>query len=132
MRIAPPRPRPHRESTVTLINVVFLMLVFFLIAGTLTPPLDAGVTPIRTEDAEPAAPPDALFITAEGQLRHRGIETGEAAFVALRRASSGDEAPPVRLVPDRDLAAERLIDIVAGLRAAGAGRIAIVTERTAR
>ncbi|MEX0279340.1 MAG: ExbD/TolR family protein, partial [Ruegeria sp.] len=34
------RPRHKRDSTIPLINVVFLMLIFFLIAGTIATPLD--------------------------------------------------------------------------------------------
>ena len=133
MRLARPPKRNPQESTITLINVVFLMLIFFLIAGTLTPPLDKDVTLISTLESEQAEPPDALFVTADGVLRARGEEVTAAGYVAAVRQK---ELPPpqdpvtVKIAADRDLPAERLIAIVGELRDAGAARIAVVTERT--
>ncbi|HBT01217.1 MAG TPA: biopolymer transporter ExbD, partial [Citreicella sp.] len=34
------RQKTEREPTIALINIVFLMLIFFLVAGTLAQPLD--------------------------------------------------------------------------------------------
>jgi biopolymer transport protein ExbD len=132
MRLARPPKRSPRESTITLINVVFLMLVFFLIAGTLTPPLDKDVTLISTLESNPAEPPDALFVTVDGVLRARGAEvTAEAYVAAIRRKQLllPEDPVTVKIAADRDLPAERLIAIVGELRDAGAARIAVVTER---
>lgn len=131
-----PRPRQNRksESTIALINIVFLMLIFFLIAGTLAPPMDAQVALIRTANADPAEPPDSLFVTGDGRLRVRGVETDVGSFVAHLRASqlSGEaDGPSVKLAADRSLPATQLVDIVGQLRAAGVGEVAIVTERAA-
>ncbi|WP_244423600.1 ExbD/TolR family protein [Nitratireductor pacificus] len=132
MRLARPRAARERESTVTLINIVFLMLIFFLVAGTLTPPLDGEVTLISTTDAERSEPPGALFVTRDGALRVKGAEVDAAGFVAQRRAQS--EAPDsetleITVAADRDLPASRLVDIVGALKAAGASKISIITER---
>ena len=51
MKIAPSLARP-KEPTIALINVVFLMLVFFMIAGTLAPPLDPDLSLIKAEDLD--------------------------------------------------------------------------------
>jgi biopolymer transport protein ExbD len=132
MRLSRPLPRRQRESTIALINVVFLMLIFFLIAGTLAPPMDRGIDLISTATAENAAPPDALFVTREGELRANG-ETVEAEsyMAALKAEGMGEEALQVKVAADRELPATRLIEIVGTLRAAGAARVSIVTERTA-
>jgi biopolymer transport protein ExbD len=126
-----PRPRAarQRENTIALINIVFLMLIFFLIAGTLTPPLDRDVSLIAAPRSNPAEPPEALFITADGQLRWHGRETSVATFLASRSAASTEEE--IKIAADRSLPAERLIDIVGELRAGGAKRIVVVTERAA-
>ncbi|MFN3546285.1 MAG: ExbD/TolR family protein [Mesorhizobium sp.] len=132
MRLARPPKRSPQESTITLINVVFLMLIFFLIAGTLTPPLDKDVTLISTLESEQAEPPDALFVTADGVMRTRGAEaTAEAYVAALRQAALllPEDPVTVKIAADRDLPAERLIGIVGELRDAGATRITVVTER---
>lgn len=128
MHLSRPQARNRGENTVALINIVFLMLIFFLIAGTLAPPLDRDVALISTRDAKQAEPPDALSVTADGLTKAGGEETTVEAWMAGRIALEG-EAPGVRLAADRNLAAERLVDIVARLRASGAGTIRIVTER---
>ena len=132
MRLPRPTARTKQESTITLINVVFLMLIFFLIAGSLTPPLDKEVALISTAESDQAEPPDALFVTAQGLIRARGEEITPAEYVARIRQDrlllDGD-AIPVKIAADRDLPAERLIGIVAELRDAGATRVSVVTER---
>lgn len=132
MRLARPPKRNPQESTITLINVVFLMLIFFLIAGTLTPPLDKDVTLISTLESEQAEPPDALFVTADGVMRTRGDAVTAEAYVAAVRQRElllPEDPVTVKIAADRELPAERLIAIVGELRDAGASRITVVTER---
>ncbi len=132
MRLARPPKRSPQESTITLINVVFLMLIFFLIAGTLTPPLDKDVTLISTLESDQAEPPDALFATADGVMRTRGDEVTAQAYVTAVRQKHlllPEDPIDVKIAADRDLPAERLIGIVGELRDAGATRITVVTER---
>ncbi|WP_159585997.1 ExbD/TolR family protein [Chelativorans xinjiangense] len=132
LRLSRPLPARRRESTIALINVVFLMLIFFLVAGTLTPPLERDVDLISTATAEHAEPPDALFVTREGELRAHGQATDAASYVdALKAEGAADGALEVKMAADRELPATRLIEIVGALRQAGAGKISIVTERTA-
>ena len=50
------QPR-KRDPSIALINIVFLMLVFFLIAGTIAAPLDPELTLVETSpiDSSPSA-----------------------------------------------------------------------------
>lgn len=130
IRLPRPREARQRENTIALINIVFLMLIFFLIAGTLTPPLDNEVRLIATEEALPAEPPEALFITEQGTLRWRGMETSVDAYLSANASPDGETAH-IKLAADRALPADRLIDIVGELRAGGAEKIVVVTERAA-
>jgi biopolymer transport protein ExbD len=123
----PVAARPRREPTIALINVVFLMLVFFLVAGTLAQPLDPSLQLIRTAELEGHAPPDALVIHPDGRLIFRGRPQSSAAL--FLQALPPAERAAVRIVPDRALPAVDLMEIVGELRAAGARRIVIVTER---
>ncbi len=121
------RPRRDREPTIALINIVFLMLIFFLVAGTIAAPLDAGLKLVRTADLEGTAPADALVIHADGRLTHRGAAvTSAQAFMAALPAEAHAR---VRLVPDRDLAARELVRLARALRGAGAEQVVLVTER---
>lgn len=116
-------PRRKVEPTIALINIVFLMLIFFLVAGTVAPPLDPDLTLVQTEALEGRSPPDALVLSADGQLRFRGQPMDPATYVAEA------DGPVVRIIPDRAVPATRLIEVTLALRAAGAERVMVVTER---
>ncbi|APX14095.1 ExbD/TolR family protein [Tateyamaria omphalii] len=119
--------RQTREPTIALINIVFLMLVFFMVAGTLAAPLERDLALVRTDDLEGRAPPDALVIHADGQMVYRGAAQADAeGYLAGLDPEAREE---VRIVPDRDLPAADLVRLGRDLRRAGAGRVIIVTER---
>lgn len=121
------RTPARQEPTIALINIVFLMLVFFLVAGTVSPPLARELTLVKTSDLPPNGPPDALVIHADGHMTWRGakVESIDAFLEALPR----DEARNPRVVPDRAVQAVKLIQLGQEFRAAGAETIVIVTER---
>jgi biopolymer transport protein ExbD len=123
-RVVNPFARRRPEPVIGLINVVFLMLVFFLIAGSVAPPLDREIRLVRLDEAGAPPPPDVLALTADGRLRAGGAETTVADFLA-----GLPEAPPVRLMPDREAPAARLVEVARALRAGGASRVIVVTER---
>ncbi|MGS4944119.1 ExbD/TolR family protein [Meridianimarinicoccus sp. RP-17] len=118
--------RARRETTIPLINVVFLLLVFFLVAGTIAPPLDRDVTLVDTAALEGAPPPDAVVLRADGRLFYRGAEIDTADYLAQRLS---DPAATVRIVPDRAVPAQRLIAVAAALRGDAARDVVIVTRR---
>ncbi len=126
----PPLTRRPKEPTIALINIVFLMLIFFMVAGTLSATPDRDVRLVETQSLEGREPPDALVIDKTGQLRHRGIVLTSAAAFLDRPDSRPRDV--VRLLPDRDLPARLLLRISAELRAAGVERIVIATERAVR
>lgn len=119
--------RRRREPTIALINIVFLMLIFFMATATLAPPLDGELRLVRTADLKGRAPPDALVIFEDGRLAYRGEVLPDAR--AYMAALPEDARETVRIVPDANLPAADLIRFGAALRAAGAGRVVMVTER---
>ena len=121
--IRPPLPRRRRDTTIALINIVFLMLIFFLIAGSVAPPLDSDLSLVDTADLEGREPPDALVLNRDGALSFRGAATDPESYMA---AHAGE---PVRIVPDRDLPAARLIEVTGALRRNGAPSVFLVTEQ---
>lgn len=118
-----PRQRRKPEPTIALINVVFLMLIFFLVAGTVAPALAPDLALVSVAGLEGRPPPDALMLDARGDLSFRGQPMDAAAYVAQA------DDPVVRLVPDRAAPAARLVEVTLALRAAGADRVFVVTER---
>ncbi len=122
--IRPGPPRWKRDSTIPMINVVFLMLIFFLIAGTVAPPLDPGLELVDTSGLEGREPPDALVLRQDGTLSFRGDPTDPTAFMASHGTG------PVRIVPDRDVPGSRLIEVTGTLRRLGAPSVFLVTVRS--
>lgn len=120
------RRKSEREPTIALINIVFLMLVFFLVAGTVAQPLDFSLKLVNTEDLEGNAPANALVVLPDGSLTALGKPVADASE-ALEALEYEDGI--FRIVPDRALLAKDLVRLGAELRAAGAEKVVIVTER---
>lgn len=121
--IRPAPPRRMRDSTIALINVIFLMLIFFLIAGTVAIPLDPDLELVDTTGLEGREPPDALVLHKDGTLSFRGAATDPASYM------TGHEPGPVRIVPDREASGPRLIEVTGALRRLGAPSVILVTEQ---
>ncbi|WP_209016071.1 biopolymer transporter ExbD [Roseibium sp. RKSG952] len=119
------------ETTISLINVVFLMLIFFLVAGQLSPPEDPEVTLAASENAPPLPPPDALYARADGGLFYRDEAVTASDYLAGLEQVVEDGGPFVRLAADEALGATDLLAHVDALYAAGAGRVVIVTRNEA-
>lgn len=112
-----------RDPSIALINVVFLMLIFFLIAGTVSAPLDRDLQLVETSDLEGREPPDALVLRADGSLSFRGTAISVQNYMELI------EGDVVRVVPDRNASGLRLVELSRTLRDLGAGSVILVTER---
>lgn len=122
MRLDPPA-RPERpEAIVPMINVVFLLLIFFLMSATLAPPEPLEATPPHSAaDGDPGGVP-ALVIAADGALAF-GEARGEDAIAA---AATSKERP-LRLRADHAAPARRLVETVRALSAAGVTEMRLVT-----
>ncbi|MTI17304.1 biopolymer transporter ExbD [Rhodobacteraceae bacterium RKSG542] len=126
MKLEPQKQKATFDSTIPLINVVFLMLIFFMVAGTITTGMRADIIPptvTATSEREQVA--EAVFIDSSGrlfigdnELEPQGIPAGPYT-----------EENPLTLVVDRSLSAQQLTEILSALKAQGIGYVALVTER---
>lgn len=98
-----------------MINVVFLLLIFFLLSASLTPPEGVEVTPPVANADAPVDPLTPLLIGADGGLGY-GAAVGDAVW-PLIAARPGQEPLPVRA--DAALPAARLAQILARLAEGG-------------
>ncbi|WP_208352098.1 ExbD/TolR family protein [Pseudaestuariivita rosea] len=121
------RARRKAEPTIALINIVFLMLVFFMAAGTLSKPLDGDVQLVSTDNLDGAPPPDTLVIHRDGRLSYDGQDQASVQ-IFLSNHLSHDQSV-LRILPDRELPAQDLVRITQVLQAAGFTRVLAVTER---
>ncbi|MEM9330752.1 MAG: biopolymer transporter ExbD [Pseudomonadota bacterium] len=121
--------RKEKDSTIALINIVFLMLIFFLIAGTIVPPLDNQVTPIVSEVEQNADLENALSVRANGDTYYQGKPISPEDYFADLQLDIENAGKPVRVLSDKELKAVDLVDIINRLQAAGAASVRVVTER---
>ncbi|BAQ68565.1 biopolymer transporter ExbD [Rhodovulum sulfidophilum] len=111
------------ESIVPMINVVFLLLIFFLMSARLVPPAPFEAEPPRADGAEPAAG-EMLHLSASGDLAF-GAARGEAVFAAL--AARPEAAGPLVIRADAGVEAAALARLAARLTAGGQGPLRLVT-----
>lgn len=124
MNFSPLNHRRRRgENIVPMINVVFLLLIFFLMTAQIVPPAPFDVTPPRSTAADPAAEPDTLYLSATGALAYEGA-FGEDALAAL---GARDSTVPLTLRADASLSAVTLATLLPKLAAAGVRETRLIT-----
>lgn len=123
---SPPR-RPRAESIVPMINVVFLLLIFFLMTATIAPPEPLDVTPPESAAETEREADRALFVDAAGGLAW-GEARGAEVLPALVAARAASPAPaPLAIRADRRVEAARIARLLAELAAHGITETEIVT-----
>jgi biopolymer transport protein ExbD len=126
-----PQRRPY-ESVVPLINVVFLLLIFFLLAGTLQPTDDIEVDlPVGQVDDKRASEDVILYMEADGfvYLGDR-VMGAELAAYQLRNFLDDEGIYDVSIKADENAPAHELIVLMEGLRNVGVREVNLVTEQT--
>lgn len=129
MRPKRPIRRTAPENTIPLINVVFLMLIFFLLAGSvarddarrITPPLDIA------ED-ERIRSTGALVVDRQGMTRAQERAVSVEDWVAARKESER-AADPVKIAVDADLEADKLEKVLKALSDAGEKQVVLITRK---
>ena len=115
-----------REPIISLINIVFLILIFFMVAGSLSSNRASGIEFVEAQGLECCSEDDALDILADGTLMKQGKPLASLdQFIA--ETESLDVT--IRLRPDRNLPANELLNRVKTLKAAGARHIMVLTEQ---
>jgi biopolymer transport protein ExbD len=127
----PPLPRRTtnaEDNILPLINVVFLLLIFFMVSGTLIQEPPFAVTPPNTQHAAPLdSQAEYLAIGADGRLAWIG-EAIEPADLAERLSQRQQPGAPLQVRADRRLEARVLTGLLAELRAGGVAQIQLLTE----
>ena len=126
----PVKPRRSRTEDVMLplINIVFLLMVSFMLVGTLSPPDAFDLDPPRSTTLNPSnAGPHSLVVAADGRL---GL--GHDAFardqLAARAAAWRAHHPEAVLQVKADAAADAqaVLAVLDVLRAAGIERVELL------
>ncbi|MDZ7708795.1 MAG: biopolymer transporter ExbD [Roseovarius sp.] len=124
MQFSAPRRRRPIEPIVPMINVVFLLLIFFLMSAQIAPPAPFDLTLPQGAQGDRAAPADTLYIDTEGRLAFNDAR-GEAVMDALAARATPDT--PLQIRADAALEARTLARLLPALAARGIERVEIVT-----
>lgn len=128
MTFCRPRRRPRGESIVPMVNVVFLLLIFFLMTATITTPEPFEVLPPTSDTDSPAKLEQPLFVARDGRLAwgaFRGADVLPA--IAAVRVRSADP-PPLAIRAHRQVDAARIAGLLADLAARGVTTSQLIAE----
>lgn len=129
MHFDPPRPRSDDERILPLVNVVFLLLIFFMLAGQLAATDPLAVEPPRSaSEGEIGERELVIVLGAEGRLALGGVVLEEAEFEsALGDRLAGDSPPLVWLKADGSADSVAVISLLETLQALGVERLKLLT-----
>ena len=123
--IMKPVSRPERENVIPLINVVFLLLIFFMIAGQMSRPemLDIMVPSVQAE-ADIAGMEDRLLVNAEGKIAFSDKEVLLENITAELKAQE-DKTLLVKI--DKNCTRDCFLPVLQALQKAGHKSVRLVT-----
>ena len=116
-------------SLTPLIDVVFIILIFFMLAGKLTASDPFQVQPPRSLSEGPPVQRDSLVLVgADGRLALDGVVMeGTVLKAALAERLAGANEVRVRLKADGRAEAARVVAVMELLREAGVERLKLLT-----
>ena len=124
------------DFSLTSVNIVFLLLLFFLTAGTLLQDVETEITAPLTEKLPLGRLPRPLLaINQHGALFLDGKTITVEQLLArgpqqqISELTPDQPLPVLHVMPDQTLAANRFLDIIKSIRAAGTWNITLVTIR---
>lgn len=126
-----PRRRPPYETMVPLINVVFLLLIFFLLAGTMEPsePVNVNLPSGQISDKN-ARVPATLYLEKDGFVwLGKKMVPPELSGLLVKDYLKEEGTDRVAIKADRDAPADSLLTLMEGLRQAGVKQVTLETEQ---
>ncbi|MEM7497185.1 MAG: biopolymer transporter ExbD [Pseudomonadota bacterium] len=118
--------RRKSEGVVPMINVVFLLMIFFLMSTTLSPERNAAVAVPESEAGVASEGGRELVVGADGGLAW-GQYRGDAAMAAVEAAYANGTGGVLVIKADRAVAGAEIARLIARLRTAGVTESALVT-----
>ncbi|UAW99773.1 biopolymer transporter ExbD [Halopseudomonas nanhaiensis] len=120
------------DNLIPLINIVFLLLIFFMVAGQIAPQQDTTVNPPESASEKPLEPAVLeLSLTAAGDLRSEGMDLDEVALQSrITQLTQDDAELRVSLRADLDATAADLDAVFTQLRDNGVSTITLHSRLT--
>ena len=127
-----PRAGERHDRMIPMINVVFLLLTFFLIAGTMRAgdPLRIEPPRLAAEGAVDRQSP-VLSVEADGTLYVEGRPMdGDRAIAALKQALAGEAGKALHIKADRGTPAAIILPLLRRLRDSGIEDVYLIAVKT--
>ncbi len=126
MRLTRPTQRQAPETVIALIDVVFFLLVFFMLIGRMdaTAPFDV-TPPIAATGTDMPAGGVTLSVSATGDTAVDGAPTDAPLDLLLERIAQNPETL-VRINAHHAAELRHILPVIAALEAAGAREVALV------
>ncbi len=121
----------HEADLTGLINIVFLILIFFIVAGALRPHSARNIELTKVSgDSMNAVAPGRLIAYADGRLTYRGKDLGLDDLATLAAVDRDlDKNQVFTVVADARLGSDVFLGVTRRLRAAGFKSIVVLSER---
>lgn len=130
MKFPTQRRKTSGENLVPLINVVFLILIFFLAASIIRPFSDKEIELAKTADKTLAPNLRRLiFVGEDGPMLQQGVVAAQSELNDAVQSWLGEKEKPVTVVGDHRLAATQVLDVVETLRRAGIENINLLAQK---
>lgn len=129
--IAPPIRKTRAELNFALptINIALLLVLFFLVAGTIVEEEELGISPPEVmERPDTRLPRPLLAMTNEGQLLLDGVPVTDAGLVEAALAAAEAAEGPLNILVPPDSAAGPLLGRLSRIGKAGVP-VRLVTAR---
>lgn len=129
----PIAPRDDRKL-LPLVNIVFLLLVFILLAGTITSPERLAVRLPVSSTENPALAPDLkITLLDDGAVLLDGQPVDPGALGrALQAFSHASPAGRIRIIADQQSLSGDLLDLLEQLSAYGFEQVRLIVQRAGR
>lgn len=129
MALRRPRPRKSDDDRILpLVNIVFLLLIFFMIAGQLTRQDLFEISPPETVASSPDdSDEETVLFAADGRIAYRGEAADEAGLLAALRARAAGGQTAIRLKADARAEAAAVARLLQRMREAGMRDIRLIS-----
>lgn len=130
MRLSEEKPKQEYENLLPLVNVVFLLLIFFMVTGAFTSPEPFSIQPVIAETNKVSEPKTVtILMSAEGELAvDNEIMSIDQVIMMIQQHIQTDSLKKVQLKSDAGAEALNVVELLERLGKTDLEAIHILTN----